>query len=973
MHAINHDRPIEDETMVQVSLAPPRGLRITQISDVLRMKQDLQKLFEEDQDSAEAAFVLGLIAFRDGRHGAAADAIARAVAIDGSNPDFHYYHAGSCLALGRAEEAAAGYRRAIALNPDYAEAHHELGRLLAAQGQPDAAATSFAEALRVNSDFVEAHVDFGQARASQGRYDEAVGAFGQAVRLNPAHQVAQKGLAEASLRVGRLDEAMAAYREAIKLKPEDGDAHNDLGIILVRRGRHEEAVTSYRQAIRLKPDLADAHNNLGNALRNLNRLDEAIVSLREAIRIRPNYPEAHNNLAIVLRRKGSFDEAIQSYQTALQLRPNYAEAHNNLGFAWASRGKHDAAVACYQQAVRLKPDYVEAHNNLGNSLADSNRTADAEAAFRRAIKLSPRDARFHKSLGNVLAKLNKLDESAASYREAIKLRPDYPEAHNDLGINLARQSKFEEALPHYHEALKHRPGYAEAHNNMGNSFRNLGRFDESIAAYRQAIALKSNYADAYNNLGIALAEMARFDEAVDAYTQCLKLKPTHVDAHMNRALTWLRKGDFAQGWAEYEWRWKKRNVSNRPLIQPQWNGFPLAGRTILLVPEQGLGDTLQFVRYAPLLKAQGARVVLECPERLMKILARTPGIDQLVAQSEPMPEHDVYAPLLTLPGLMATSELSIPAGSPYVHTDPALVEHWSRELGESRELKIGINWQGNPQYAGDRHRSVPLANFAAVAKVPGVKLYSLQKNHGLDQLKPFAAEHGVVDLGGRLDEQTGPFLDTAAVLKNLDLFITSDTSVAHLAGALGVPVWMALSTTPDWRWRSDGEESSWYPSMRIFRQAEFGGWRAVFDRMASELRKLVPATLRVSAIRVRVAPGELLDKISILRIKAERIGDPIKLHHVRSELETLLASRDETIAESSELASLDAELRGVNESLWEVEDEIRVLEQSEEFGPRFIELARSVYRLNDRRAALKRRINDLLGSELVEEKSYAGG
>jgi tetratricopeptide (TPR) repeat protein len=958
--------------MLQAPIAPPSGHRVSQVSDVLRMKQDFQRLFEDDPESADAAFIMGLIAFREGRHGAAAESIARAIALNGENADFHYYHAGSCNALGRVDEAMASYRQALRLNPDFAEAHYDLGRLLVGKGQAESATTSFRAALRANPDLAEIHAELGAVLAAQGKHDEAAASFGQALGLNPNHYAAQKGHAETCLRQGRLEAAMAGYRQALRLKPDDADAHNDLAIILARCNQFHEAVASYREAIRLRPDFADAQNNLGNALRNLGQIDEAIACLREAIRIRPNYPEGHNNLAIALRRKGNTDEAIRCYQRALQLRPHYAEAHNNLGFAWASIGKHEAAVTCYQQAVRLKPDYVEAFHNLANALADSNRHAESESAFRQAIRLSPRDARFHKSLGLVLARQGKIDESSACLREAIRLKPDFPEAFNDLAINLARQAKFEEAVANYREALRHRSNYAEVHNNLGNALRNLGRFDESMACYEQAISLKPNYADAFNNMGIALAELGRFDDAIAAYTKCLKLRHNHVDAHMNRALTWLRKGDFAQGWAEYEWRWKKRTISNRPLIQPQWNGFPLAGRTILLITEQGLGDTFQFIRYAPLLKAQGARVVLECPERLTKLMARTPGIDQLVAQNEPLPDHDVYAPLLTLPGLLATSACSIPAEVPYVHPEPDLVEHWRRELAGGRELKVGINWQGNPQYAGDRHRSVPLANFAPLAKIPGVKLYSLQKNHGLDQLQPFAAEYPVVDLSSRLDEQTGPFLDTAAVLKTLDLFITSDTSVAHLAGALGIPVWMALSTTPDWRWMTVREDNPWYPTMRIFRQSEFGGWRPVFDRIAAELRKLVPASLRASLIRVRVAPGELIDKITILRIKAERIADPGKLANVQAEMETLLASRDETISESPELAALEAELRSVNETLWEVEDEIRTFEQAEDFGPRFIALARSVYRTNDHRAALKRRINVLLGSDLVEEKSYAG-
>ena len=309
------------------------------------------------------------------------------------------------------------------------------------------------------------------------------------------------------------------------------------------------------------------------------------------------------------------------------------------------------------------------------------------------------------------------------------------DAINDLGITQARQNRLDDAVATYRQAIAIKPNFAEAYNNMGNALRNASRFDESIECYLKALEYKPDYADAHNNLGIAYAELGRFDEAVASYTRCLKVRPEHVDAHMNRALTWLRKGDYAQGWAEYEWRWKKRNLTTRPPIMPQWNGFPLAGRRILLITEQGFGDTLQFVRFAPLLKRQGAGdVILECPEKLIKLLSRSPGIDHLVPQGKPLPDYDVYCALMNVPGLTATSVEAIPAEVPYIIPDPDLVAHWKRELAGIPGLKVGINWQGNPKYAGDRHRSIPLEFFEPLSRVPGVRLFSLQKNAGLEQL-----------------------------------------------------------------------------------------------------------------------------------------------------------------------------------------------------------------------------------------------
>jgi hypothetical protein len=363
-------------------------------------------------------------------------------------------------------------------------------------------------------------------------------------------------------------------------------------------------------------------------------------------------------------------------------------------------------------------------------------------------------------------------------------------------------------------------------------------------------------------------------------------------------------------------------------------------------------------------------VILECPERLVPLLGRSPGIDHLVPQGQPLPEYDVYCALLNVPGLTATSVAAIPADVPYIVPDPELVARWKEELAGVSGLKVGINWQGNPKYAGDRHRSIPLAQFEPLARGPGVRLFSLQKSAGLEQLEALAGRFAVTDLGRRLDEATGPFLDTAAVLVNLDLFITSDTAVAHRAGALGVPVWMPVSTTPDWRWMTHREDNPWYPTMRIFRQSEHMAWGPVFARMASELAALVSGRVRTPVVTVGIAPGELLDKITILEITAQRITDEAQRRNVCAELAALVEARDRSIFDREGVSGWTAELKGLNEALWTIEEQLRVCEASEDFGSRFIELARSVYRTNDRRAAVKRMINQRPGSAILEGKSY---
>jgi hypothetical protein len=324
---------------------------------------------------------------------------------------------------------------------------------------------------------------------------------------------------------------------------------------------------------------------------------------------------------------------------------------------------------------------------------------------------------------------------------------------------------------------------------------------------------------------------------------------------------------------------------------------------------------------------------------------------------------------MSLPRLFGTTLATIPAKVPYLKVDEHLVERWREKIGSAGQFKIGITWQGNPHHKWDRHRSIPLAQFATLSRLPGVRLVSLQKVHGSEQLKD--SRFPVVDLDPEADTTSGAFMDTAAIMRNLDLVVTTDTAIAHLAGALGVPVWVALSKIADWRWMCEREDSPWYPTMKLFRQTELGNWKPVFERIAEEVEKLVSAKRGSGAIDAPVSPGELIDKITILQIKSERIKGAEKLSYVHAELAMLENSRLDSLVNSEELAKLMAELKKVNEALWQVEDDLRRCESMEDFGPRFIELARSVFRHNDARSALKGKINRLLNSPIAEQKEYS--
>ncbi len=412
------------------------------------------------------------------------------------------------------------------------------------------------------------------------------------------------------------------------------------------------------------------------------------------------------------------------------------------------------------------------------------------------------------------------------------------EAHNHSGAWFEQQGRLDEAVACYQQALALKPDYAEAHNNLGNVLKEQGKFEEALASYQQALGLKPDYAEVHYNQGVVLKEQGRLTEALASLEHALRLKPDYAEAHSSRALAWLLAGDFARGWPEYEWRWQCPPFSLPRFGQPLWDGSPLGGQTILLYAEQGFGDTLQFIRYAPLVKERGGCVLLACPAALIPLLRSSRGIDRLLPQEGPLPPLDVYAPLLSLPRIFSTTLATVPAQVPYLFADAQLSQHWREQLSALPGSKIGIAWQGSPHYRGDRQRSIPLVQFAPLARLPGVRLVSLQKGPGTEQLRDVANRFPVTDLGSQLDATSGAFLDTAAVMEHLNLVITADTVIAHLAGALGVPVWVALPFAPDWRWLLDREESPWYPTVRLFRQQTWGNWPEVFARLTDAVQQI---------------------------------------------------------------------------------------------------------------------------------------
>jgi Flp pilus assembly protein TadD len=684
---------------------------------------------------------------------------------------------------------------------------------------------------------------------------------------------------------------------------------------------------------------------------------------------------------------GDFARAEQLYQQVLQSDPGNADVWQMLGTACLGLGKKAEAVANYQHVLRLRPESADAHFRLGGLLADQAKRDEAIESYRAALRIQPGHAEALTGLGVVLAQVGKLDEAEKNLREAAQRQPDLAKAHHNLGVVLAERRNLEEAVLSFKNAIRLKPDYAEVYVNMGLALNQLGKSGEAVVALRQATRLLPNSAEAFNNLGLSLADLGRFAEAEAAYQEALRLNPQHVAVHTNlgsmydgqskleeaiasyqmalwldpeqpithwnRSLAWLRMGDFARGWPEYEWRWKKKGMPPRTFHQPLWDGSPLAGRTILLHVEQGVGDVIQLVRYGKLLQDRGGRIVVECPNLLVRLFQRCHGIEQVVEEGKPLPHFDVHAPLMSLPKLVRTTVETIPADIPYLFADEQRVDFWRSQLPPGDILKVGIAWQGNPKHVGDRHRSVRLTSLAPIAEVPGVQLFSLQKGPGSEQLAQLNGQFTVTNLGS---ESWPDFMETAAVVANLDLVITVDTAVAHLAGALGKPVWVAIPYISDWRWLRGREDSPWYPTMRLFRQKSFGDWESVFVRMAGELRKLLENATSMGPI----PPAELIDRIAFLEVGEEQSTGAEDLVGVNRELTALIEQRRKCIPSSDKLAELTVALKVANREVHQIEADLHACERAEDFGSRFVELSRAMLRHQGERKRLKQQINDLL-------------
>lgn len=600
---------------------------------------------------------------------------------------------------------------------------------------------------------------------------------------------------------GRLEEAEYCCRLVLATTKKQFEALHLLGLIEFQRGRLDEAYRLIRKALKINPRSVQAHSNLGLVLQQLNRLDEALKSIDRALAIQPNYLLALNNRGHILWRLKRSEEALLSLDRALA----------------------------------LKPDYVDALCNRGNALVELKRMEEALVSYDKALAINPNDAPTLNNRGNVLWALKRRDEALQSYDRALTLSPDDLSILKDRGAALLYLHRSEEALVCFDQALAFRPDDPYLMFKRGGALAELDRHEEALACFDRAFAIEPGDADALDDRGNVLAALQRHAEALASYDQALTITPESPEAHWNRGLTLLRIGNFEEGWKEYEWRSKLRASSEqwRAFAQPRWlGGQSIDGKTILLYSEQGFGDTVQFVRYTPLIAALGAKVILEVQPALKTLLAGFDGAANIIGRGEELPPFDLHCSLLSLPLAFNTRLETIPATTPYLFASDERVNTWNGRLPKSQVPRVGISWAGNPDFLLDKSRSIGLSRLVPLLSVPGIQFVSIQKDLRAGDEELLRQHPRVVHLGDKLDD----FSDTAAVMSLLDLVISSDTASVHLAGALNRPVWILLQQSPDWRWLLDRDDSPWYPSAKLFRQPKAGDWESVVGQVSEKLK-----------------------------------------------------------------------------------------------------------------------------------------
>lgn len=579
-------------------------------------------------------------------------------------------------------------------------------------------------------------------------------------------------------------------------------------------------------------------NDRGAALAHQRRFFEAAAALEEACEFDPEFADAYSNLGAVLRRLGDIEGAIAQFEEAIRVRPDFAAAYYNLGNAYGLKDDKTAAVEAYRAAITHRSDYAEAWNNLARLLNDGGHHEEALEACLEGLQSAPDNPHLRNNTGNAYQGLGQYPNAIEQYRFAIENAPNMSEAYSNLGIVLKEAGEFEASVAIHRKAVELAPQDIGALNNMGTGEQSSGLLDEAVRTFERALALDKDAVVTKINLATALMERNEIDRAIPLFEEVVETAsfgdetPEHALAHKNLGLSLMLRGEFDIGAKHYAWRWATREFTPRDLPSPVWAGEELDGETIFVHWEQGFGDAIQFARFAAQIRDRGGRPILEAPAPLAPLLKTAKGIEEIIIEGMTPPETDLHIPMFDLLGALSVSSQNLPGTIPYLEVNPDRGERWSDRIPETGRLRVGLVWAGRPTHRNDRNRSLPLEAMLPLLRQTDVDFYALQVGERASDIAATGLTNDLIDLSPRLTD----FAETAAALDQLDLLISVDTSVVHVAGAINRPAWVLIPYAPDWRWGLESDTSPWYPSVRLFRQPKSGDWETVLENIAKALR-----------------------------------------------------------------------------------------------------------------------------------------
>ena len=714
------------------------------------------------------------------------------------HPDVHHMLGLAAHQRGRFTEAKAHIERAIELLPSAAPYYSNLGATLRELKQPELALNAFRKAIDLKPDYAEAYNNQGNA-----------------------------------LRALRRDvEALDSYQRATALRANYAEAWFNWGVALVDLGRHAEATSKFERAVEISPGHWRAWMALGDLQRRLGDLQGALRQYEHAAGIKTASLEPRLRQAETLLSLGRGSDALVVCESCLGDQPDNARALYLRGFIHQTQDRTDLAIADYDLALLFDPSNALAYLHRALARAAIGQLDIALEDFDQAIQLHPRNADAHCHRGVALSKMNRLDEAAAAFDQAIQLNPKHAVALVQRANARVKAGQLSAALNDYRAAIDIDPNNSDFHFNRGFALQEADQLDDALKSYQAALRLDPHNKAAQNNIAALLQTLDRLDEAFEHFDRAIELG--HTEARWNKGVALLLKGDYAEGWPLYEARWDAGlGLVHTPFLEPRWTGTQdIKGRTILLHPEQGFGDTIHFCRYAPMVADLGANVILEVPPRLVELAKTIRGLHSVIACGDERPSFDYHCPLLSLPLAFKTTLKSVPAHVPYLTATNERIAEWNQLLGSKSRRRIGIVWRGSPHNKNDRYRSMRLEEFAPIFAA-NFDFYSIQKDVTTDEQRVLV-EYGVHDLSTKQRD----FADAAAICQLMDIVVTVDTAVAHLAGAMGMPTWILLCHAPDWRWMLHRTDCPWYPTAKLYRQLALNQWASPVNQILNDLKQI---------------------------------------------------------------------------------------------------------------------------------------